>query len=74
MRQGRAWVDTAYLHALGRAHGVDVLSFQEHADEALVGAGMMENAGNGADPPIMAPIAKHLAVINPAWGNFPGPS
>ena len=32
MRQGREWVDTACLHALGRAYGVNVVIFQVHAD------------------------------------------
>ena len=57
MRQDREWVNAACLHALGRAHGVNVLIVQEHADAALVGEDMMENAGDEGGPPIMAPVA-----------------
>ena len=35
----------------------NVLTFQEHADEVLVGHDMMENAGDEGGPPIMAPVA-----------------
>ena len=37
MRRDREWVDTAFLHALGRAFGVNVLIFQAHTDETMVG-------------------------------------
>ena len=30
MRQDREWADLAFLHALGRAHGVNVVIFQAH--------------------------------------------
>ena len=36
MQGNGEWVDTAFLHALGRAHGVNVMVVQEHPDEALV--------------------------------------
>ena len=49
-------VDGACLHARGRAHGVYVLICQAHADEALVGEDMVENAGGGTDLPIIVPI------------------
>ena len=67
MRKDQEWVDTAFLHALGRAHGDNVLIAQEHADEALVGKDIMEKTGEESDPPIMAPIA----VVNNHhfWGN-----
>ena len=57
VRQDRESVNAAFVHELGRAHGVNVLIFQEHADEALVGEDMMENAGDETDHPIMVPIA-----------------
>ena len=66
MREDREWVNTALLHGLGRAHGVNVLVLQEHAEEALVGEGMMENVGDGANPPIMVLIA--LVSIHHFWG------
>ena len=56
-RQDRAWVDTAFLHALARAHGANVMIFQAHTDEALVGEDMMESSGHAHDSPIMVPIA-----------------
>ena len=66
VQQDGEWVDTAFLHALGRAHGVNVLIFQAHTDEALVGEDMMEDPGNESDRPIMVPIA----VVNDHhfWG------
>ena len=66
MRQDWERVDMAFLHALGRAHGANVLIFQEHADEALVGNDMMENTGDESDPPIMVPIA--LVNNHHFWG------
>ena len=67
MRTDRAWVDTALLHAIGRAYCDNVLTVQEHADEALVGEDMRENAGNATGPPIIAPIA--LVDNRHFWGN-----
>ena len=66
MRQDRQWVDTAFLHALGRAHGANVLIFQSHADEALVGEDLMEDPGEERDAPIMVPIA--LVNDHHFWG------
>ena len=66
MRKDQDWVDTACLHALGRAHCVNVLILQEHADEALVGEDMMENTGEETDPPIMAPVV--LVNNHHFWG------
>ena len=66
MRKDQDWVDTACLHALGRAHCVNVLILQEHADEALVGEDMMENTGGETDPPIMVPIV--VVNITPSGG------
>ena len=67
MRQDREWVDTTFLHALGRAHGVNVLIIQAHTDEALVGEDLMENTGHEHETPIMVPVA----LINDL--NFWGP-
>eukprot|EP00974_Lingulodinium_polyedra_P089653 8693143-Lingulodinium_polyedra.AAC.1 len=58
VRQNHEWADTAFVHALGRAYGVDVLIFQEHADEALVGEDVMEDdSGLDKRAAIMVPIA-----------------
>eukprot|EP00974_Lingulodinium_polyedra_P085881 8316826-Lingulodinium_polyedra.AAC.1 len=32
------WVDAHFLHALGRASGVNLLVYQAHPDDVLVGA------------------------------------
>ena len=66
MRTDLARADTALLHALGRAYGFNVLIVQEHADKALVGEDMMENAGDATGPPTMAPIA--LVSDRHFWG------
>ena len=66
MRQDKEWVDTAFLHALGRAHGANVLIFQAHSDEALVGEDMMEDPGDESDAPMMVPIA--LVNDHHFWG------
>ena len=37
MRRAKAWIDAAFLHALGAAHGANVLIFQPGMDMAIVG-------------------------------------
>ena len=37
MKMDGEWIDTAFLHALGAAHGVNVLIFQIGQDPAIVG-------------------------------------
>ena len=69
MRQDREWVDTAFLHALGRAHGVNVLIIQTHMDEALVGEDLMDNPEHGSDTLIMVPVA--LVNDHHFWGVVP---
>ena len=66
MQGNGEWVDTAFLNALGRAHGVNVMIFQEHSDEALVGEDMMESTSDESEPAIMVPIA--LANDHHFWG------
>ena len=66
MRKDQEWIDTAFVHALGRAHGVNVLIFQPGIDEALVGEDLMESAEEERIPPIMVPIA--LVNDHHFWG------
>ena len=68
LRKGREGVDAALLRGLGRAHGVNVLTCQQHADEALLGEDMMENASDGTDLPKMVPIA--LVDNRHFWGQW----
>ena len=77
MRQDREWVDTAFLHALGRAYGVNVWIIQAHTDEALVGDDLAENAGH-EHTPIVVPVAlvndQHVWVVLPcAYVDVIGP-
>ena len=67
MRQDREWVDTAFLHALGRAYGVNVMIIQAHVEEALVGADLTEVPGHAT--PIMVPVA--LVNDHHFWGLIP---
>ena len=69
MRRDREWVDTAFLHALGRAYGVNVLIFQAHTDETLVGEDLAENAGHEHHTPIAVPVA--LVNDQHFWGVLP---
>ena len=55
MRQDREWADLAFLHALGRAHGVNVVIFQAHMDETLVGEDLQESAEH--EDRIAVPVA-----------------
>ena len=67
MRQDREWVDTAFLHALGRAYGVNVVIFQAHMDEALVGEDLQDSAEHEDC------IAVPVALVNDYhfWGVLP---
>eukprot|EP00974_Lingulodinium_polyedra_P076796 7433568-Lingulodinium_polyedra.AAC.1 len=67
MRQGGAWVDAAFLHALGRAYGADVLIFQARQEAALVGEDMLEGMGDGSGTPCLAPVV--LANDHQFWGS-----
>ena len=68
MRQDREWVDLAFLHALGRAHGVNVVIFQAHVDETLVGEDLQDSAEHGDR------IAVPVALVNDHhfWGGGGG--
>ena len=67
MRQDREWADLAFLHALGRAHGVNVVIFQAHMDETLVGECWQDSAAH--DDPIAVPVA--LVNDHHFWGVLP---
>ena len=67
MRQDREWADLAFLHALGRAHGVNVVIFQAHMDETLVGECLQDSAEH--DDPIAVPVA--LVNDHHFWGVVP---
>ena len=69
MKQDQEWVDTAFLHALGRAHGVNVVIFQAHMDETLGG----EDLGESAEREDRAHIAVPVALVNDhhCWGVVP---
>ena len=67
MRQDREWVDTAFLHALGRAYGVNVVIFQAHMDEALVGEDLQDSAEH--EDCIAVPVA--LVNDHHFWGVLP---
>ena len=69
MRRDREWVDTAFLHALGRAFGVNVLIFQAHTDETMVGEDLAENAGHEHHTSIAVPVA--LVNDRHFWGVLP---
>ena len=69
MRKDQEWVDTAFLHALGRAHGVNVVIFQAHTDETLVGEGLADVAEHGAGAGIAVPVA--LVNDHHFWGVLP---
>lgn len=60
------WVDTAFLHALGCAYGVNVLIFQPVVEPALVGISLLDGGGDSDVAPLMVPIA----LINDShfWG------
>ena len=66
MRQDREWADLAFLHALGRAHGVNVVIFQAHMDETLVGEDLQDSVEH-ADR-----IAVPVALVNDHyfWGSY----
>ena len=63
MRRDQEWVDTAFLHALGRAYGVNALIIQAHTDETLVGARHEHHT------PIVVPVA--LVNDQHFWGVLP---
>ena len=69
MRQDRCWVDTAFLHALGRAHGVNVVIFQAHTDETLVGEDLAESVEHEDRVHIAVPVA--LVNDHHFWGVLP---
>ena len=51
------WIDTAFLHALGAAHGVNVLIFQIGQDPAIVGMGVADDTSEDGHSTMMVPIA-----------------
>ena len=67
MRQDREWADLAFLHALGRAHGVNVVIFQAHMDETLVGEDLQDSAEH--EDRIAVPVA--LVNDHHFWGVLP---
>ena len=67
MRQDREWADTAFLHALGRAHGVNVVIFQAHTDETLVGEDLADSAQHEDRATISVPVA--LVNDHHFWGS-----
>ena len=68
MRKDNEWVDTAFLHALGRAYGVNVLIIQSHIDETIVGEDLTETDNKDG-----ALIAVPVALVNDRhfWGVLP---
>ena len=67
MRQDGEWADLAFLHALGRAHGVNVVIFQAHMDETLVGEDLQDSVEHKDC------IAVPVALVNDHhfWGVLP---
>ena len=58
MQRAGEWIDTAFLHALGAAHGANVLIFQPGMEMAIVGADLAESADeHNRQPPMTVPIA-----------------
>ena len=57
MRNNREWIDTAFLHALGCAYGVNVLIFQPHMEPAMVGISLTESVQEDSKAPTMVPVA-----------------
>ena len=66
MRRGREWVDMAFLHAFGRAYGVNVWIFQAHIDETLVGEDLAASTGHDHHTAIVVPVA--LVNDQHVWG------
>ena len=66
MRQDGEWADLAFLHALGRAHGVNVVIFQAHMDETLVGEDLQDSAEH--EDRIAVPVA--LVNDHHFWGGL----
>ena len=67
MRQDREWADLAFVHALGRAHGVNVVIFQAHMDETLVGEDLQDSVEH--EDRIAVPVA--LVNDHHFWGVLP---
>ena len=57
MRMDGEWIDTAFLHALGAAHGVNVLIFQIGQDPAIVGMDVKDDTSEDGHSTMMVPIA-----------------
>ena len=57
MKMDGEWIDTAFLHALGAAHGVNVLIFQIGQDPAIVGMDVADDTSEDGHSTMMVPIA-----------------
>ena len=68
MRQDQEWVDTRFLHALRRAHSVNVVIFQAHMDETLVGKDWAESVEREDRAHIAVPVA--LVNDHHCWGPY----
>ena len=66
MRQDREWADLAFLHALGRAHGVNVVICPACTDVRVVGEDLADSAEHEDRVHIAVPVA--LATDHHVWG------